>query len=229
MKDSILMAIEALCDDIATDASAEDNRKRAEAVLGLAFSGLFLPDEDELLGAEDAGAEREPDNGEGDKLPKPGEMFTYNGVSFVALGVEQGGLLAIVAEPLEEEMAYDEQRCNDWRKSSLRKYLNGDYLEELGKEHLLPFTSDLTSDDGMKDYGTSEDYVFLLSDDLYRKYRAVIPRYKASWWTITPYSCLPPYAVFERCVNTDGCMNDRSAFFAYAVAPACLVNPKFFE
>lgn len=229
MKDSILMAIESLCDDIATDTSAEDNRKRAEAVLGLAFSGLFLPDEDELLGAEDAGTEREPNNGEGGKLPKPGEMFTYNGVSFVALGVEQGGLLAIVAEPLEEEMAYDEQRCNDWRKSSLRKYLNGDYLEELGKEHLLPFTSDLTSDDGMKDYGTSEDYVFLLSDNLYRKYRAVIPSYGVWWWTITPYSCLPSGAYGERFVYPDGSLSGYSAVYAHAVAPACLFNPKFFE
>ena len=40
---------------------------------------------------------------------------------------------------------------------------------------LLPFVSDLTSDDGMKNYGTAEDYVFLLSCDLYRKYREQIP------------------------------------------------------
>lgn len=223
MKNSILMAIESLCDDIATDTSAEDNRKRAEAIAGLAVSGIIIPDDEDELDGEGTQAE------ENAKLPKPGEIFSYNGVSFVALGIEQGGLLAIVAEPLEEEMAYDEQRCNDWRKSSLRKYLNGDYLEELGKEHLLPFTSDLTSDDGMKDYGTSEDFVFLLSDNLYRKYRAVIPSYGVWWWTITPYSCLPSTAYFERIVFIDGSLSGYSAVSAGAVAPACLFNPKFFE
>ena len=225
MKDSILMAIESLCDDIATDESAEDNRKRAEAIMVLTMSGRILPEDEEEHEPEGAGDEATEES----KLPKPGEIFSYNGHFFVFLGVEQGGLLAIAAEPIAGKKTFDEDNSNDWRSSSLRKYLNGEYIDELGKDYLLPFTSDLTSDDGMKDYGTSEDYVFLLSDDLYRKYRAVIPRYKASWWTITPYSCLPPYAVFERCVNTDGCMNDRSAFFAYAVAPACLVNPKFFE
>ena len=223
MKDSILMAIESLCDDIATDTSAEDNRKRAEAIAGLAVSGIIIPDDEDELDGEGTQAE------ENAKLPKPGEIFSYNGVSFVALGVEQGGLLAIVAEPLEEEMAYDKERCNDWRKSSLREYLNGEYLEALGKEQLLPFTSDLTADDGMKDYGTSEDFVFLLSDNLYRKYRAFVPSYGVWWWTITPYSCHPSSAPNERYVHTDGSLDYYHAINAYAVAPACLFNPKFFE
>lgn len=216
MKDSILMAIESLCDDIATDTSAE-------AIAWLAVSGIIIPDDEDELDGEGTQAEANA------KLPKPGEIFSYNGVSFVALGVEQGGLLAIVAEPLEEEMQFNTERCNDWRKSLLRKYLNGDYLEGLGKEHLLPFTSDLTSDDGMKDYGTSEDYVFLLSNNLYRKYRAVIPSYGVWWWTITPYSCHPSYASYERVVYSDGSLNSYYAFGANAVAPACLFNPKFFE
>lgn len=226
MKDSILMAIESICDDIATNESAEDNRKRAETIAMLTASGLLLPkdDEDEL---EDYTA-AEPEN-YGDKLPKPGELFERNGVSFVALGVEQGGLLAIVAEPLKEEMPFNTERCNDWRKSTLRKYLNGEYLEGLNKSDLLPFTSDLTADDGMKDYGTSEDYVFLLSDNLYRKYRAFIPSYGVWWWTITPYSCHPSYAYYERFVITDGSLSSVNAFLAVAVAPACLFNPKIFE
>lgn len=228
MKDSILMAIESICDDIATNESAEDNRKRAETIAILTASGLLLPEEGELLETEEDAEATEPKN-YGDKLPKPGELFERNGVSFVALGIEQGGLLAIVAEPLEEEMAYDENKSNDWRKSTLRKYLNGEYLEGLNKGDLLPFTSDLTSDDGMKDYGTSEDYVFLLSDNLYRKYRAFIPNYGAWWWTITPYSCHPGHAYIERLVTTDGSLSNSVAYSAIGVAPACLFNPKIFE
>ena len=225
MKDSILRAIESLCDDIATNESADDNRKRAEAIMVLTMSGRILPEDEEEHEPERAGDEAAEES----KLPKPGEIFSYNGRSFVALGVEQGGLLAIAAEPLEEEMAFDEDNSNDWRSSSLRKYLNGEYLDELGKDYLLPFTSDLTADDGMKDYGTSEDYVFLLSDNLYRKYRSFVPSYKAWWWTITPYSCLPSNADGERVVYTDGSLNNDYAIGAYAVAPACLLNPKFFD
>ena len=228
MKDSILMAIESLFDDIATDTSAEDNRKRAETIAMLTASGLLFPEEGELLETLEDGTAAEPEN-YGGKLPKPGELFERNGVSFVALGAEQGGLLAIVAEPLEEEMPFNTERCNDWRKSTLRKYLNGEYLEGLNKSDLIPFTSDLTSDDGMKDYGTSEDYVFLLSDNLYRKYRAFIPSYGVWWWTITPYSCHPSNAGTERTVHTDGSLNSCIAIGAIAVAPACLFNPKIFE
>ena len=228
MKDSILMAIESICDDIATNESAEDNRKRAETIAILTASGLLLPEEGELLKTEEDAEAAEPKN-YGDKLPKPGELFERNGVSFVALGVEQGGLLAIVAEPLKEEMPFNTERCNDWRKSTLRKYLNGEYLEGLNKSDLLPFTSDLTADDGMKDYGTSEDYVFLLSDNLYRKYRAFIPSYGVWWWTITPYSCYPSDAYSERYVSTDGSLSSSAAIGAHAVAPACLFNPKIFE
>ena len=229
MKESILMAIESICDNIAENYGADENYKRAEAIALLAVSGLIVPEDkpDELSSVGLCSEETEAE--EKSNLPKPGEIFSYNGVSFVALGVEQGGLLAIVAEPLEEEMAYDEGRCNDWRKSSLREYLNGEYLEALGKEQLLLFTSDLTADDGMKDYGTSEDYVFLLSDNLYRKYRAFVPSYGVWWWTITPYSCHPSYAYGERYVYTDGSLISSGAFYANAVAPACLFNPKFFE
>ena len=45
MNSSILTAIESLCDDIATNPNPEDNKKRAEAVVSLAFAGIFTPAE----------------------------------------------------------------------------------------------------------------------------------------------------------------------------------------
>ena len=45
MNDNILHAIESLCDDIATSTNAEDNQKRANAILALAFGGIFTPEE----------------------------------------------------------------------------------------------------------------------------------------------------------------------------------------
>lgn len=224
MNSSILTAIESLCDDIATNTNAEENKKRADAALSLAFAGMFTPSEykDE--------AETETDERE-NKItkPKPGDRFGYNGMEFVILGEEQGGILAITAKLLDNKMPFDEENRNDWRDSSLQEYLNGEFLKKFNKGDLLPIVSDLTADDGMKDYGTSEDYIGLLSCDLYRKYRDLVPKYKSWWWTCTPYSCLPGYASNERIVLTDGSLDGNGAYYAIGVAPACIFNRSIFE
>ena len=222
MNSSILTAIESLCDDIATNTNPEENKKRAEAVVSLAFAGIFTPSE-----YDDEAEENETAGG---TVPKPGERFTYNGMEFVVLGEEQGGILAVMAHELGKEMPYDaDNGKNDWRKSTLRKYLNGEFLEKFNRDDLLPFVSDLTSDDGMKDYGTSEDFIALLSCDLYRKYREFMPKYNTWVWTITPWSCHPGYADYERSVNTDGSVYGYYANGAYGVAPACIFNRSIFE
>lgn len=222
MNSSILTAIESLCDDIATNTNPEENKKRAEAVVSLAFAGIFTPSE-----YDDEAEENETAGG---TVPKPGERFTYNGMEFVVLGEEQGGILAVMAHELGEEMPYDaDNGKNDWRKSTLRKYLNGEFLEKFNRGDLLPFVSDLTSDDGMKDYGTSEDFIALLSCDLYRKYREFMPKYNTWVWTITPWSCHPGNARDERYVSTDGSLSNYGANNANGVAPACIFNRSIFE
>ena len=224
MQDSILMAIESLCSDIAADTNAEDNLKRTECIATLTeslFSLGAIPKR-KAKSALTAVAASE-------KAPKAGERFTYRGMEFVSLGIEQGGLLAVATHTLEQETPFDESGSNDWRTSTLRKYLNEEHIKEFDKGNLLPFVSDLTSDDGLKDYGTAEDYIFILSCDLYRKYRPLMPKYNAWVWTITPWSCYPGNAYNARIVNTDGSLNHNSAYGAYAVAPACLFNPSIFE
>lgn len=157
---------------------------------------------------------------------KPGEEFTRGNVTYVALGEEQGGILAVAVEPLRN-IPFDTDDKNDWRTSSLRKYLNGEYLEKnLDPDALMTFTSDLTSDDGMTDYGTSEDRVFLLSADLYRKYRYRLPKWNTWVWLITSDSCLEEYANFERFVSTDGSLGSTIANYGFGAAPACLFNPE---
>ena len=52
----ILEAIKAICDDIRESRDAEDNHKRAEAILGLSFAYMLLPDDQEE-NLKEAGAE----------------------------------------------------------------------------------------------------------------------------------------------------------------------------
>lgn len=229
MNSSILTAIESLCEDIATNTNPEENKKRAEAVVSLAFAGIFTPAEhDDEYEDETSEGEAAPAT-DVSKVPQAGERFTRGGVEFVALGMEQGGVLAVAAKRLEDEMAYDEDGSNDWHKSSLRKYLNEEFVKNFDKGDLLPFVSDLTSDDGMTDYGTSEDFVALLSDNLYRKYRKFMPKYDTWVWTITPWSCNPGTAHAERRVGTSGALNGHYANGGHGVAPACIFNPAIFK
>ncbi len=161
------------------------------------------------------------------RIPEPGERFERGGITFVALGEEQGGILAVTERAICRR-EFDEEGSNDWRKSSLRKYLREDFLEQIGKEDLLPFTTDLTSDDGLKDYGSAEDYAFLLSADLYRKYRAYIPEQDEWWWLLTPWTTHPSCARGVRNVLTDGTLRSGNANFTYGVVAGLLFNPKSF-
>lgn len=232
MNENILSAIEALCDDIASSTDAEDNKKRADAIAVLAVRNHILPtNATGILCTE----EKTADSGEAPapakpvKRPSPGERFTYNGIEHVILGEEQGGVLAIRAEALDEEKRFDENNKNDWHIASLRVDLNENYIKQYNKGDLLPFVSDLTADNGDKSYGTCKDYIFVLSCDLIRKYRDFLPKYKTDdIVTLTPWTC-GTNAYYVRCLDTSGVLSYSGAYYSYGVAPACLFNPSIFE
>ena len=118
-----------------------------------------------------------------------GGRFLYGGVEWVKLYAGDG-TVAISAEPVFER-AFDEDNKNDWRSSSLRRELNGAFLDALVAEGadraaFLDWESDLTADDGMTDYGTATDKIALLSDKLYRMFRGIIPRVDARCWNRGP-------------------------------------------
>lgn len=157
---------------------------------------------------------------------KQGDRFCYSGREFVALGWEQNGILSVAKEPIKC-IPFDKDGSNNWRSSSLREYLDGDFSKkEFDLSGLLPFTSDLMADDGLKDYVQSVDFVFLLSADLYRKYKYFMPKWDTWVWLITPWSCLQGYGNIVRLVNTDGSLHNGYAILDHGVAVACLINPE---
>ena len=151
----------------------------------------------------------------------PGEHFVYNGIEFICLDIINGNYLAIMAKPWAE-IPFDTNGRNDWRKSSLRRVLNNDFLELLDKKHLVVQTSDLIADNGDKAYSTSEDYVTILSCDQYRKYREIVPLFKEWMWTLTSWSCRPSF--FVRHVHATGDIGNGLAGNSLGVAPTCLFS-----
>jgi len=146
----------------------------------------------------------------------PGGKFKYGGVEWIALESDQdGGTLAITAD-ITEYKAFSIEN-NDWRTSSVREYLNADagcatfgkgFLADLldngaNLNDFMEIVSDLTADNGQRDYGTATDYIALLTADLFRKYRGLLllegDELKGDYWywTLTPWSC----AAFSRNVR----------------------------
>lgn len=146
-----------------------------------------------------------------------GGRFLYGGIEWVKL-YAGNGTVAISAEPVFER-AFDEDNKNDWRSSSLRRELNGAFLDALVAEGadraaFLDWESDLTADDGMTDYGTATDKIALLSDKLYRMFRGIIPRVDAWCWNLTPWTCNPEYSYGVRYVNSSGALDWNYAYTA---------------
>lgn len=139
----------------------------------------------------------------------PSSVINYGGLDCIVLDVEQDRILVLAKESIGN-MPFDEGNSNNFPKGTLCKYLNGEFIKKLkangaDTSALIPTTIDLTSDDGLKDYGKTTQKIFLLTCDMYRKYRSVIPNLDDWWWLATAYSTESNgYAYFARRVYSDG-------------------------
>lgn len=166
---------------------------------------------------------------------KPGAFFFYGGVQWVVLESDEkiGATLALAAEPVFHR-AFDEENRNDWRVSSLRRELNGPFLDALiaegaNRAAFLDWESDLTADDGMTDYGTATDKIALLSDGLYRKYRRFIPLVDDWCWTLTPWTCNPSDSYYVRRVYSSGAVHWNLAYSGHwGARPLCYLESSIF-
>lgn len=158
---------------------------------------------------------------------KPGMKFKYKGIDFICLDIINGNYLAITAECWCEKRFNEEHKdgYNNWEKSTLRRFLNEDVLEEhFDAKHLIKQTSNLTADNGDKAYGTCEDYITLLTCDQYRKYRDYVPLFEECMLTLTPWRCDTGYAHYVRLVAPTGAIINIDAYVSFGLAPVCLFN-----
>lgn len=173
------------------------------------------------------------------KVGKLGEesRFIYGGVEWVVLDNRPNMVLALAADVLKDAegnvryIPFDTENKNDFAASSLRAFLNGDFLEELAaagtdKEAFVPIVLDLTSDDGLDDYGTDTAKIGLLSDQMYRHFRKIIPNASDDWWTCTPFSTARNgFEHYVRYVSTSGALDGSSACNGLGgVRPLCALK-----
>ena len=153
-----------------------------------------------------------------------------------------GGVMAIMAKAWAEDVKFspndkfaDEKgNLNNYRTSNVRRILSALENAVFDRKSLLSHTVDLVADNGDRAYGTVKDTVFILTCDEYRKYREFIPHYSRDRliWTATPWGCGDKdsdagESIVIRTVDADGLLYNYGACNGGAVAPACVLNPKF--
>lgn len=165
----------------------------------------------------------------------PSSVISYGGLDCIVLDVEQDKILVLAKESIGN-MPFDEGNSNNFPKGTLCKYLNGEFIKTLkangaDTSALIPTTIDLTSDDGLKDYGETTQKIFLLTCDMYRKYRSIIPNLDDWWWLATAYSTESNgYAYIARFVGSDGGLGSSIAYGgSLGVRPAFYLKSSILE
>lgn len=139
-----------------------------------------------------------------------GAIFKWGEKEYIKLDATSAGCLCL-AKDVWFKSKFDDQ-TNDWSKSQLRGDIatkSNDFIPDINK--LMLFDRDLTTDDGLIDYGHStDDSISILTCDEYRKYREYIPTTNAWCWTITATTTNNR---FIRCVIPDGSLDYSSVAF----------------
>lgn len=159
-----------------------------------------------------------------------GTAFDYAGQSWILLENDDGRALCL-SKDIIEARAFDDGNCNNFAVASSKEYLNGAYLDNLledvnGPNAFLTTELDLTTDDGLKDYGTCTVTIFLLTVDQYRRNRDVIPNADDWWWLSTAFSTKSNgYESLARSVNADGALVGNLAYCGSGgLRPACYLD-----
>ena len=164
-------------------------------------------------------------------VKEAGNTFELAGLKWTVLEVTEKGYMCL-AERLEDSMQFGNN--NNWKESSIRKYLNGEFLEklaeEVGEENIIEFERDLLSLDGQTEYGSCNDMVSLLNVDEYRKYRKNITNAGYWWWLLTADSTkCNDDEVWIRVVSPSGSINSNFYDSNVGVRPVCIFSSSIFE
>ena len=157
-----------------------------------------------------------------------GDRFEFRGIKFTCLDKVKGGYL-VIADFLDEKYKFDEE-SNNWKGSELRKILSESFVDEIGRENLIVIERDLTSLDGLKDYGKTYDLVSILTADEYKKYRSLLPNTGEWWWLCTPWSTKSNgYESSVAVVAPDGNISNNNCNRNFGVRPVCILKSDIFE
>ena len=162
----------------------------------------------------------------------PGDIVKVGKHEFIVLEHREEGTALILKGLLQDDQEFGDS--NNYAGSNVETICN-DFADELaeivGEDNVILHEVDLTSDDGLKDYGTVLRRVSLLTADMYRRFVQILDKHKlkAWWWLATPFSA--PAHGFDRsvnCVAPSGCINYYYCNISFGVRPFCILNSDIF-
>ncbi len=126
---------------------------------------------------------------------RPGETFTLDGVDFVKLDEDMGQAFVLTRDvalknvPFEDDDADREDHnnfCGSWIEQAMATWFSDKHAPIF--DAAVERDIDLTTMDGMTDYGHPGVSFRLLTIDEYRKYRRFIPLASEPWWIATGWT-----------------------------------------
>lgn len=167
-------------------------------------------------------------------LSEDGETAKIGEYEFIVLEQDESRVALLLKDTLCDRKF--DSKCNNFAESDIREYLDefADKLAELvGEDNIVEHTVDLTSDDGLKCYGSCDCRVSLLTAQMYRDNVYTIDKYKVDkwWWLATAYSTSKHGDTdFVKCVSPSCRVCDNFSFCNVdGVRPFCVLKSCIFE
>lgn len=170
-----------------------------------------------------------------------GKNFEIWGHEYTVLDGDDKGVFVLETDtvcemPFREDEVDYKVAPNDFRDSSVRAYLEGDYLEELVKagaelgRDILEMVLDLKCTLGQDEYEVARVHAGLLTLEQYGKYYDIIPRIDMTYWLATPWKTLNRSTSTVSTdlvwyVRTSGRCNFWGCSSACGVRPALTLSP----
>ena len=163
---------------------------------------------------------------------KPGETFMIGNMEFIRFP-DVNGQSSVVMRDIAFRSRFGDN--NDFRSSDVLKKLQKDILpkiiEAVGEENVCEFETDLTTLDGLKNYGTMKSRISLPTIDFYRSNVEIFDQNNPEnwWWLATPDSTKPHCAPrWILCVSPSGGIFGGFNCDDIGVRPFCILKSSIF-
>jgi hypothetical protein len=168
-----------------------------------------------------------PKSGKRLKDYKPGEIAKLSSREYIVLEHKDVFMTAVLDRNVATEMEFGKNA--NWVGSDVESYCEGEYYNELakvvGKENIIPHTVNLMCDDGSNKNATTKNRISVLTPELYRKYREIIPLVDKTCWTPNGVTVLDDdYSRDVYVVHYDGVLCWRDCGCTSGVRPFCILN-----